>query len=114
MSNSQDATSIVAVVQSWKHRKNQRYKVLRYLESHKNAWIKSDALREDYPEIKAPGTVLYDMALRNPSDTARGLGYYERMRVYPKGYTAKPLLKFQENLGYRIRPEYLQMISQNL
>jgi hypothetical protein len=54
------------------------------------------------------------MALRNPDDTPRGRGYYDRFKVYPAGYSAKPILEFDENVGYRIRSEYHETVSQTI
>jgi len=114
MLNNKERDSIAEAVKSWKYRQNQRHKVLKFLVDHKNMWTKPEALREEYTEIKDSRVVLYDMALRNPDDTPRGLGYYERQRIYPKGYSGKPILEFREDLGYRIRPEYFKAVLQNV
>lgn len=71
-----------------------------------------DELRENLPELKDSTTVLYDMALRNPNDTPKGKGYYDRFRVYPQGSEAKTILEHSKILGYRIKPEYLETVSQ--
>jgi len=112
LSNDQELTDVRETVMRWKRRQNQRYKVLRFQVDNGNRWIKPDILRRKLPEIKDPSTVLYDIALRNPQDTPRGRGYYDRQRVYHRGYNAKPILVYNKNLGYRIRPEYFAIISQ--
>ena len=99
-------------VLSWKSRKNQRHRVLCFFVKKRNCWATSDELRENHPELKDSSTVLYDMALRNPDDTPKGKGYYDRFKVYPRGSEAKPILEYSKILGYRIRPEYLETVSQ--
>lgn len=101
-------------VLSWKGRENQRWKVLCFFVKTGNSWAKSDEMRENLPELKDPSTVLYDMALRNPDDTPKGKGYYDRFKVYPRGSKAKPILEYNETLGYRIRPEYSETASQTV
>ena len=110
----QETTHIREAITSWKRRQNQRYKVLKFQVSNGNKWITPDILCEKLPEIKDPSTVLYDMALRNPDDTPRGRGYYKRQRIYPVGYDAKPILVYNESMGYRIRSEYFEVISRNI
>jgi len=39
---------------------------------------------------------MYDMALRNPDDTPRGRGYYEKNRICLPGYSAKPVLEYDK------------------
>jgi len=101
-------------VLSWKGRENQRWKVLCFFVKTGNSWAKSDEMRENLPELKDPSTVLYDMALRNPDDTPKGKGYYDRFKVYPRGSKAKPILEYNETLGYRIRQEYSETASQTV
>jgi len=114
MSIDKELADVKETTISWKYRKNQRFKTLGFLIKNENRWITPDDLRESLPEIKAPSTVLYDMALRNPDYTQRGQGYYDRQRVYPQGYSAKPILEYDENLGYRIRPEYYMTVRRNI
>jgi hypothetical protein len=110
----QELTDVKETVMSWKRRQNQRYKALKLLVRNGNNWITPNTLRKNLPEIKDPSTVLYDMALRNPDDTDRGQGYYDRQRVYPSGYSAKPILAYDKNIGYRIRPEYYETVLQTI
>ena len=94
-------------VMSWKRRQNQRYKVLRLQVSNRCKWIMPDTIRRKLPDIKDPTTVLYDMAMRNPTDTPRGRGYCDRNRVYPCGVVAEPIFECHKHLGI----EYDQSIS---
>jgi hypothetical protein len=112
MLENHDFAEVREAVHVWKDRKNQRYKALCFFIKTRNSWATLDELRENLPELKDSTTVLYDMALRNPNDTPKGKGYYDRFRVYPQGSEAKPILEHSKILGYRIKPEYLETVSQ--
>ena len=103
-------SEVKETVMKWKHRLNQRYKVLKLLVASANNWITPDILRVKIPEIKNPDTVLYDMAMRNPADSPKGQDYYDRNRIYPHGSDAKPILEYDETFGYRIFPNFFEVV----
>jgi hypothetical protein len=109
--DSETRADLMEAVTSWRQRLNQRYKTLLLLVERNNDWITPRNLRERFPEISDPSTVLYDIALRNPDYSSRGKDYYKRFRIYPEGYSGEAILEFSEINGYRIRPSYYEIVK---
>jgi hypothetical protein len=101
-------------VGAWKLRKNQRYLVLKSIVDRKNSWLGEDELHSMLPQINDVHVVIYDMLLRNPSDTPRGNGYYDRHRIYPKGAIAHPIIERSAIGKIRIIPRYFETVSKHI
>lgn len=114
MSTTRESAEVREAVLSWKRRQNQRYKILKFLVKNGNQWVTSGIVGASLYEIKDPGVVLYDMALRNPDNTPRGQRYYDRMRVYPLGSSAIPILEYDGINSYRIRSQLYPIVQESI
>lgn len=105
----QEKELVFEIVKYWLQKDTQPGKIVKLLVSRKNVWISSQDISNIFKEIKDPATVLYDLAQRGSKE------YYLRTpRYYPKRFLMKPIIEYNKNKGYRIRPQFFDIVSQTV
>jgi len=97
--------TVFNIVSNWIDKNTQPAKIIKLLVQRDNKWLSPKEISDFYPEIKDPGTVLYDLAKRGSREY-----YLRRPRYYPRRFFIKPFLEYDEKRGYRIKTKFFKVI----
>lgn len=103
--NEKERELVLNIVKHWLQKGTQPGKIVKLLVSRNNVWVSPQDISAVFKEIKDPNTVLYDLARRGSKE------YYLRTtRYYPRGYLINPIIEYDKNNGYRIRPQFFDIV----
>lgn len=98
--------TVLEVVSNWIKKDIQPAKIIKLLVIRDNNWLSPKEVSISYPEIKDPGTVMYDLAKRGSKKY-----YLRRPRYYPRSSSILPIFEYNKRKGYRIKTKIFNSIN---